>query len=77
MPDASIVRIFVMGASANSRSNSSPIASNRSMSNWWLRKLSTLRTPSDFTTPSRLMRSSKSSTCRLRRRSVFMRRVIS
>lgn len=39
MPDASIVRIFVMGASANSRLNSSPIASNRSMSSWWLRKL--------------------------------------
>ena len=67
MPEASMVRIFVMGASANSRLNSTPMASNRSMSSWWFRKLSTLRTPSDFTTPSRLMRSSKSSTCRLRR----------
>ena len=67
MPDASIVRIFVTGASANRRLNSAPMASNSSMSNWWFRKLSTFRTPSDFTTPSRLMRSSNCSTCRLRR----------
>ena len=74
MPDASMVRIFVTGASANSRLNSSPIASNKSMSSWWFRKLSTLRTPSDFTTPSRLMRSSKSSMPCLRRRFVFASR---
>ena len=62
MPEASMVRILLMGLSVNSRFHSSAIWENSSMSIWWFKKASTFSTPPAFTTPSRRMRSSNNST---------------
>ena len=48
-----MVRILLIGASANKRLNSAPIASSSSISMRWFKKPSTFKTPSAFTTPSR------------------------
>ena len=58
MPEASIVRIFVI-ESANLRLNSLPISLMNGMSIWWFRKLSTFSILPGFTVPSLRIRSLK------------------
>ena len=66
MPEASMVRILLMGAPANRRFHSAPMALNRATSIWWFKKASTFKTPPGFTTPSLRMRcSSNSISCTL------------
>ncbi len=59
MPEASIVRILLMGLFAKRRLNSSPIWRNRRTSIWWFKKLSTFNILPAFTTPSLTIRSSR------------------
>ena len=63
IPEASIVRIFVIGASANRRWNSFPSSLMNAMSIWWFKKLSTFKTFPGLTIPSFKIRSSKSCMC--------------
>ena len=60
IPDASIVRILVIGQSEKRRLNSLPISLMRVISIWWFKKLSTFKIFPGFTTPSLRIRSFKS-----------------
>ena len=57
-----MVRILFTPQPSNRRWNSRPISSNRAISIWWFRKLSTLSTSVPRTTPSFRIRSFSSST---------------